>query len=301
MIAWSILRVQAGNALVEPIRENPSDGRPVIYTYFERIDATNRTTGMSDEEDNDLLMFWKERWQEAGYVPIILTSNDANLSHLSMHSQNQSFTKERYESVRSKLDSLPLDDFGSILFRRWLAMAVVGGGWYSDYDNFPLWGEELPKMPARLNLYDILSPTLASGSGVEWLDTLEALLEDASEHCSHISKGRQELNCFYTDSLATNSLRANRHSLSPKTARKVAVPFDKNDPVSFDDPSLCSSKDFRSKYTIHFGPEALQRGRHVPPNDRLPKYRVKLARDWLNRWKELCGKSNDQLVEGRDR
>lgn len=326
LVAWSGLRVQAGDADAaattpggdrdgsddprEPLSHRP---KVYIYTYFERIHISDRTTGMTDDEDSNLLRFWKERWEEAGYTPVILTAENAtfpqqlrnNNTNFNHHQSDPlPFPEERYESVRSKLDALPLDDFGKVLFRRWLAMASVGGGWFSDYDNFPLWnrshdgegGQELRQGQlhngGKMTVHDILSPTLASGSGNEWLDTLDALLDEANHHCPLARRESEDsLDCFYTDSLSIHSLTASHHPLAPKTNRKVALPFDKNDPVSFDDPKLCSSKDFRTKHTIHFGPEALQRGRHVPPNYRLPKHRSRLAGDWLERWQTLCHKN----------
>ena len=310
-VAGLAIRVQAGdrnNGVTEnheSTREipgsspkSPSSQRPTIYTYFQRIDANNRTTGMTNDEDDDLLSFWRERWEDAGYTPVILTSDTVyspsfdNQSASNNQSHSSSFTKERYESVRTKLDAMPLDDFGKILFRRWLAMAAIGGGWFSDYDNFPLWNLESEgsvsrdelHLPTKMTVYDVLSPTLASGSGIEWLDTLEALLDDTIQNCPPRS------NCFYSDSLAIHSLKSNHHTMAPMTARRVALPFDKDDPVSSNDSHLCSKRAFRTKFTVHFGPEALQRGRHVPPKDRHPKHRSRLARGWLDRWQELCHK-----------
>ena len=285
--------------------------RPTIYTYFERIDVSNRTTGMTDEDDSYLLQFWKERWISAGYTPIVLTAVDVEGFQQKLdHQQRRAAEYESSSSsssIQSRLDALNLDDFSRILFRRWIAMAAVGGGWFTDYDNFPLRDfshqeekgilhQELPNN-GKMTVHDLLSPTLASGSGKEWLDTLDALLDDAKEHCQRRSTSTSTsritdhyyYNCFYTDSLGIHSLRTNNHKMAPRTTRQVAAPFDKNDPVSFDDPKLCSSKQFRTKWTVHFGPEILQRGKHIPrPADRLPKYRFKLARDWLDRWQVLC-------------
>lgn len=306
-VAGLAIRVQAGDGN-NNVTENhesargiagssSSSQRPTIYTYFQRIDANNRTTGMTNDEDDDLLSFWKERWEAAGYTPVILTSDTVyspsfeNQNESINQSDLSSITKERYESVRTKLDAMPLDDFGKILFRRWLAMAAIGGGWFSDYDNFPLWNldnegsmsrDEL-HLPTKMTVYDILSPTLASGSGIEWLETLEALLDDTIQNCPPRS------NCFYSDSLAIHSLKSNHHTMAPKTGRKVALPFENDDRISFNDPDLCSKRAFR-KFTVHFSPEALQRGKNVPPKDRHPKHRSRLARGWLDRWQELCHK-----------
>ena len=308
----------------------------IIYTYYEKIDILNRTTGMSDEEDSDLLNFWKETWKAAGYMPIILTAEDIMISFRrhdddggrTTTTKSKYFTKDQYDSITSRLNNLNLDDFSRILFRRWIAMATVDGGWFSDYDNFPLrrrrrhqsyFSSPQPKAAGKLHLqeqlpndgkmtlHDILSPTLASGSGKEWLDTLENMLDDAEKHCQRAAEyrhrhddndgrenyGSHNINCFWTDSLGIHSLRTNNNHNqdipAPKTSRQVAVPFDKDDPVSFNDPKLCSSKNFRNKWTVHFGGEILQRGKYIPsPKDRLPKHRLKLARSWLDQWHILC-------------
>ena len=312
-------------------RSSPDRPKPIIYTYFETIDVSNRTTGMTDAEDLDLLLFWKDRWEAEGYAPVVLTARDASLSKLLLNSNSNSknnnnnncvdgddddcFTERRYESIQSKLDALHLDDFCGVLFRRWIAMAVAGGGWFSDYDNFPLprWSQQqqqnnegnnrirvLPeRLPDRgkMTVHDVLSPTLASGSGSGWLQTLEALLDHAQEHCDNKNDYRD---CFYTDSLAIHGIRTSTDrrlkAAAPKTTRSVAFPFDTRDPVSLDDPSLCGGKAFRSKRTVHFGPGVLQKGRHVPPRDRLPKRRLRLAREWLEKWEGLCSKNNNNNV-----
>ena len=327
----------------------------IIYTYFEKIDISNRTTGMTDEDDSNLLNFWKETWKAAGYMPIILTAEDIMISFRRHYdddggqitttttttttTKNKYLTKDRYDSITSKLDNLNLDDFSRILFHRWIAMAAVDGGWFADYDNFPLrrrrrqqsyfsspqpnqaaqgrllhLQEQLPN-DGKMTLHDILSPTLASGSGKEWLDTLDNMLDDAEKHCQRATEYRRRhdddgrgyydshnINCFWTDSLGIHSLRTNNNHNNnipaPKTSRQVAVPFDKDDPVSFNDPKLCSSKNFQNKLTVHFGGEILQRGKYVPsPKDRLPKYRLKLARNWLDRWHILCDDNDTDSIK----
>ncbi len=314
LVAGSILRVQADILVTEfdsPIDntsekhaasvESSSPTRPTIYTYFERIGASKRTTGMTDEQDSDLLLLWKEQWEKAGYEAIILTEQTLK----SPNFETLGVTNEkRYELIRSKLEALPVDDFGKVLFRRWLAMAAIGGGWFSDYDSFPLWNlgheqtfghaevvsGEKSSINEKMVVYDIMSPTLAFGSGIEWLNKLEALIEETIKNCPLKNEGYE---CFYTDSLAIHSIRADGDDkLAPGKENKLATPFDRNDPVSFDDPELCAARGFRKKIAVHFSPQALQRARNVPPKERHPRYRSKLAREWLNRWQELCHDSS---------
>ncbi len=318
LVARSILRVQAdgANSIIasaignsgEPIEasiETNSSIRPLIYTYFERIDTSKRTTGMTDEQDSELLSLWMEQWEKAGYTPIVLTEETLESPNLEKMGE---MDEKRYQSIRTKLETLPVDDFGKVLFRRWLAMAAIGGGWFSDYDSFPLWSlsheESIEQaevvsgkknsLKAKLIVYDIMSPTLASGSGIEWLNKLESLIEDTLQHCPSNNRGHD---CFYTDSLAMHSIRVDGDAkLAPDKENKIATPFDGNDPVSLDDPELCAARGFRKKMAVHFSPQALQRGRHVPPKERHPRYRSKLAREWLNRWQELCHNNNDRAT-----
>ncbi|VEU41228.1 unnamed protein product [Pseudo-nitzschia multistriata] len=231
-------------------------------------------------------------------MPVVLTAKDVWKENGQKH-----LTQSRYESVQSRLDALKLDDFSRVVFHKWIAMTVAGGGWFSDYDSFPLpslyrenggdiiRGDELPNN-GHITVYDMISPTLASGSANSWIDVLEALLDDAEEHCRQTEGSktyhRYDLDCFYTDSLAIHSLRKKQHKLAPHTERKIATPFDKHDPVSNDDTGLCSSEKFVKKWTVHFGPGILQRSGHIPPRARRPKYRLNVAEDWMGRFERLC-------------
>mmetsp|Transcript_10577 Transcript_10577/g.19390 ORF Transcript_10577/g.19390 Transcript_10577/m.19390 type:complete len:313 (+) Transcript_10577:166-1104(+) len=267
--------------------KSSSTAPAIIYTYFEEIDVSERTTGMENGEDKALLSFWKARWEAAGWKPIILTPDDVmarNQKHLNC------------TAILNRIKELHLDDFGKILLKRWMAMAAAGGGWFSDYDNFPL-GEIngtltrnhhpffLPNN-GQMTVHDILSPTLASGNAHEWLIGLESLLKNAEEHCSMATRRKK---CIWTDTLAIHSLRVSHGKDIVKTTKMVTSPFDEDDPVYLNITKLCRSKHFRNKWTIHFGQEMLQSAKHVPPTMRLPKYRMELAMEWLKRWEELCG------------
>lgn len=263
---------------------DPIVARPSIYTYFERIPLSNRTTGMKDEEDATLLAMWQESWTSAGWDAKILGVFD-------------SMEHPQYQSLAAKLESMNLDEFGNVLFRRWMAMATVGG-WFSDYDNFPLkpFPSELP-FNGTMTVYDIISPTLASGTREEWFVTVQSILDDAInnapyDYMDHDNKNNSNRRNFWTDSLGVHSLRSNPdpsvRSRAPHTEKKVAMPFDRIDPVSLGNREHCSSRPYRNKWTVHFGQEMLQKGRFVPPTKRLPRYRAALAKDWLRQWRELC-------------
>jgi hypothetical protein len=246
--------------------------RPLIHTFFHRIDPKDRTTGMSDEDDAILMEFWKQTWYDDGWEPIVLTLEDAQ-KHV------------QYESLKVSLENLQLGPVGNLLFFKWMAMASAGGGWYADYDVFPLrdFPKELP-FNGTMTVYDIIAPTLASGREDEWLLTLNALVDDAKDHKSS-AQGKRT---FWTDSLGVISLmgKHGKKSPTPRMERYVAHPYDKKDPIVTS--SDCGTKAFKDKWVVLFGQEMLQAAQFVPPGLRLPKHRVTLARDWLPQWNATC-------------
>lgn len=253
-----------------------------VYTYFERIPLDVRTTGMQDEEDDELLNGWSEYWTMAGWTPIVLG-------------------KHHVESVMNDYTSLErdllasLDPWSRALFHRWVAMSAVGGGWYADYDVFPLpdfqpsvVDDGLPNM-GRMTVHDILSPTLASGSGKEWFSTLQALLLDAQKNMSPI----MDRWTFWTDSLGINNLvkEHNTKSPAPLTGKRVLIPYGPNDPVVSRNPQDCSARRFRNRWVVHVSPKVFQTANHLGPTERHPKYRWHEATKWLQGWNDICHKS----------
>mmetsp|Transcript_33084 Transcript_33084/g.54637 ORF Transcript_33084/g.54637 Transcript_33084/m.54637 type:complete len:149 (-) Transcript_33084:566-1012(-) len=52
--------------------------KPIIYTFYHDYNsADNSGTGMSSEADQVLLKIWQGEWQNAGWIPRILTLEDA--------------------------------------------------------------------------------------------------------------------------------------------------------------------------------------------------------------------------------
>jgi hypothetical protein len=272
-VASSQNLVDAENVLVS---SEEKKHRPVIHTFFQSSESSNCLPTSSNcpenEGDNLLLSLWKEEWSHAGWNPVVLTLKDAE-----KHAD--------YENLKAELDSLRLDTFGNLIFSRWIAMAAVDGGWYADYDAFPIreFPSDLPNN-GRMTVYDIASPTLASGSAEEWLLTVNALLGDAKNHQSTDPKRLT----FWTDSLGVlNLMRTYENkSPSPQTARKVASPYGKKDPILTN--SGCDAAPFRGRWVVHFGLEMVQGAKFVPPELRLPKHRATLAKNWLSKWTEKC-------------
>jgi hypothetical protein len=253
--------------------------RPNIYTYFERIPIERRFTDMTDEEDDEMLEFWKSSWHAAGWEPIVLGRDDAK--------RHPSF--DQYEN---ELDTLRLDDFGKISLRRYLAMATRGG-WMCDYDVFPLRdfrklgraeGHQLPNK-GKFALYGTVTATLAVADKENWEVTLRALMDDAHQH---VNKNPNQLN-LWTDTMSMYSLLRNS-TVQVKTNRLVLPANMLMVPTPWPD-GFCTKRQLRKEFlVIHFDPNSMLLGAaEGSRHPRLPRFRVAAARDILPRYATFCG------------
>jgi len=128
--------------------------RPIMHTFFETAYGHSKVFNELDA--------WKKAWHDAGWEPVVLTLNDAKRHHL-------------YEKFYSAFEQaeFALGQYDRMCFYRWLAMAVSGGGWMSDYDTLPL--EPQPfvdafTLPNNGNFTGFSNhvPCLLSGSEQEW-------------------------------------------------------------------------------------------------------------------------------------
>lgn len=102
---------------------NASDVPVPIYTFH--------LEGVSDEspeEERALLDAWSSAWAAKGWIPRVLTLDDARRHphYVQYHGA------EVMEHGR--------DRYSKLCYLRWLAMAEVGGGLMTDYDTVPLDG-----------------------------------------------------------------------------------------------------------------------------------------------------------------
>ena len=137
------------------VEEKPKQ-RPVMHTFFNPLDGG---TGMSPEGDRAMIELWKQTWSDAGWEPKILTLKDAE-------------NHPEYQELRELVDGTLLDDYNKLCIYRWLAIASVGGGWMSDYDNIPLRDFSSSALPlpndGELTVHDDHVPDLVSGAANEW-------------------------------------------------------------------------------------------------------------------------------------
>jgi hypothetical protein len=126
-----------------------------MYTFYNEKDDY--------DSDEDLLLFWKEAWIEAGWDPVVLTASSEN--------------NNKYE-----------------------AMASAGGGRYCGYDVFPLVLQNETSLVIQnddsLTLHQAVAPTLMSGSALAWQRMAAAL--ESHRHWTLVGQGGK----FWTDTLA---------------------------------------------------------------------------------------------------
>jgi hypothetical protein len=108
-----------------------------------------------------MINVWKQKWQDAGWNPIVLTMENAK-AHVA------------YQDV---LEALPND--GGARALHWLSVAQAGGGWFSEHDVFPLNKAKLEILPneGNLTVWENVVPSLVSGSSTEFARGAQLLAE----------------------------------------------------------------------------------------------------------------------------
>lgn len=168
---------------------NPVD-RPIIYTFYDG-DASHQT------EEQVLLKIWKDEWQNAGWVPRLLTLEDAR--------QHKHF--QTLNSMLEQSGKMKKTDY--LMFMKWLAMAnQPKGGFFTKYDTFPLAWTYHGTMPngGRLTSFETAGgdnsniPSLLSASQYEWFRFAWSLVENASRQDSADRRFDQIIKDIYSQS-----------------------------------------------------------------------------------------------------
>lgn len=238
--------------------------RPKIHTFFEHVP----NLGMIEDENNQMLDFWKSQWTRAGFDPIPLNTATAK--------QSPDFAKYKRKLKKMALSS----PWNQHMFIRWIAMSVVGG-WYADYDVYPLQHSAKDMAQAlansELTLFDYY-PSLMHGSVLEYKRFTKALLDlgTAMQH-------RQNQSMFWTDSLAVRELM---HSPN------VNYQYERDLKVIWGKEALkkvaTSCDDLIPFYAVHIDHNAVLTGERVAAQQRLPKYRLSVAQAWLEDYRQRC-------------
>lgn len=240
--------------------------RQIMYTFYTFIDGE---TGMSSEADQKLLKAWKDEWRRHGWEPRIIGLEEAQ-----QHND--------YARLFALLGGLEMKVYDRYCFLRWLAMSVVGGGWISDYDTFPLhtFDGSLPN-EGKLTVHEYSKnggvPDMVSGSAVEFDRMAKLLIEDAVHHKSEM---------FWSDMLALHDLYVNHDA--PYLRESHVVPgqvITKHTKRH----RICNRTN--GKYAVHFSHYAMEFGGHEAAVG--PEHRAELAQMWLADWRSLCLSTTD--------
>lgn len=276
--------IQGSLRRVEEDKEKENIAKPKIYTFFQRIDEDNRSTGMSDQGDEEMLALWQEEWTAAGFETQILTLEDV-MSH------------PRFGEFEEKLELVPLNaatrTYNHMRYYRHLAMAAVGGGYMSDYDVLPLIHGPISALanenvdivedgavylsPTELpmdfsNDEDIISynsfvPSLISGSASKWETFAFHLLENGSQHTDEK---------IWTDMYAMLDLQMENKGLY-KSADIVLSSFALGEEWTQES---CTS--VRRYIAVHFSHHIFQEAKVEIDN------RAQVAKKWLEGWRSSC-------------
>jgi len=257
--------------------------RPMIYTFFSRIDSDKKQTGMDDQADADQLALWTAEWNLAGWDTVVL-----NLDHAKLH--------PRFHEFQKALEKVPLEGksgknraYNELCYLRWLAVAIMGGGWMSDYDLFPLPSKSLSiksmMLPndGKFTVYSTVEggggiPCLMSGSAEEWNRLAGALLNNAIQHTDTV---------LWSDMFALMDLR--HQDSNAYIGTKDVIPG----------ASVLVGRDWKDsdckeisngKMAVHFSHDALHKGdlSNIDGADDHPSNRPFITRSWFKMWKETC-------------
>jgi hypothetical protein len=149
----------------------------VIYTYFDDIGVGNSM----------LLESWTQSWKRNGWIPIVLDQSIAKL-HPFYSLLYEQFDK--FPTVNSKAYEMSC-------YLRWVAMAVVGGGYLSDYDTLNMDFPPPDTPPTNFTIYQGAVPALVSASQQEYERILNELALFKLDPTRHVYDDKPHISDMY--------------------------------------------------------------------------------------------------------
>uniref|UniRef100_A0A7S2VY02 Alpha 1,4-glycosyltransferase domain-containing protein n=1 Tax=Eucampia antarctica TaxID=49252 RepID=A0A7S2VY02_9STRA len=260
--------------------------RPVIHTYYAKK-LEHLQEDWDSEEHWDMLSYWKDQWESAGWDTRILTEEDAK-------------QHPYYDTYQTDLEKLKVSSYNYYCFHRWLAMVVVGGGWMSDYDVVPLHMDQIRKNNKNINMllrgdgerlphdgeftsFCSTVPCLMSGSAAEWDRIISQLMSYVPQYKNeHFSDMFAMFRYFRSDSESF-------HMYNQVATHLLLLG---------NDPSLQIDCDaYKGQVAWHFSHHtygaAIKTGNIVPPEEKV-KSRAWYMKIFLNQWLEQCKYPSNQ-------
>ena len=150
VVSTGVLRGSVSQLRLEDVHTND---RCVVYTYFE-------DQGMGHGGTVDV---WKSIWSAAGWKPVVLLEQ-----HAALHPD--------YQDMKDRFSTYPTTNplgYETACYLRYLAVAVVGGGYMTDYDTIninvpPPPGCEFLPNDGKLTTHDDFVPAMVSGTEQEF-------------------------------------------------------------------------------------------------------------------------------------
>ena len=239
-----------------------SDGKAVIHTFYE-YSVNGELTNAK------VIDAWNRTWMARGWETKIVTLADAQ-------------RHPRFNELRDKLEKVPLgtkkhlQKYDLMCYLRYIAMAVIGGGWMSDFDTVPLNLPPTTILPnkGRFTCMDLHVPSLVSGSQAEFERMIELMINTA---LSHTEKH------LFSDMHALNALRTNNNT-NYVAQRNVAPGF----PGFFVPRLKCAS--LRKMYGVHFSHSSLHKAKKKIKN------RGDIMLEAIEKWNSQCVGGNSTLT-----
>ena len=252
--------------------------KPVIHTFFQPMQ------GQRNEGRDPLIDVWSLQWRNAGFEPVVLTVDDA---------KRHPYFKTMEEAVRKEFAN---NEYNTLCFYRYLAMAASGGGWMSDYDtfptNFPL--DEAIVLPndGKFTSFSGQVPALLSASSDEWTRVAklmaEAISRDPSDHPSDMFILKFLWSEMIDDEIPHDLV------FLPNDDQSVLTRF------QYDEPHIISCKRMEVGRAIHMSHKAIDvlktetdnypSNLHEAANDNKLE-RALLAMIYMEEWRTQCGGS----------
>lgn len=238
---------------------------PIMHTFYIPIED-KKETGMSKDSNQKLIEAWTEEWRRHGCEARVIGMETAQ--------QHPDF--EHYNML---LDGLNLSTYERYCFLRYLAMAVVSGGWMCDYDTFPLHPhDEILPNGGVLTVHEYTKnggvPSLISGSKDEFNRIAALLINNAVLHKSEASWSDMfALHDEFVSSGGTSFMRSDPTNVIPFHVVAKQTQMDR----------IC--KRTNGKYAIHFSRFAIEQGAIEGAG---PEQRAEIAQEWLKTWRSSC-------------